>query len=413
MRIAAGFKHLFFAGLGAHMISLAAYPVASRLFDPASFGQYAVYANLLGLTSIVACSRMDAAIAIQRTKSAIASTAIIGFASTVILTIASACLISTAFGQSLFKTAGLSDPKLLILFPLSFLLLGTVQLLQALALERHLYKDLGKARLSQSLAQLATQIGAGLLDLKALGLAAAFLAGQTLGYSRIAKAVVFSNKHIKRSQNPKRLRAAFRSNLSFASYSIPSSILLASTPMVPPLILNYYLGPVVAGLYFFSAQITSQSLSVFRRSLAQYITGESATLSPDRYKRAIASSKKTLVAASVAIAGSWIVFILLDEYLVTKLFGANWTGAAWYFSILIPMYLTDIVGYAYTQILLIKKAYRLQMAIDASRTTIVLGGMSLLLEHGYSDTTAISWYSASMIFFYCIIIYLGHKRMNT
>jgi O-antigen/teichoic acid export membrane protein len=411
LTLPSGLARLVGSGLLVQVLTAANYPIMSRLYGPADLGEFAVYANTLGLLAIVVCLRLDAAIALQQDRRTAAELGLLGFSATVVIAILTSALLFAGALQWLFGRFGTTDRALVALLPFSILALGLVQTVRALALYERLYTELGRSQLIQCIMQLTTQIAGGIGQLGSLGLALAFVTGQTVGYGSAVRQLRRDYSTALRGVRIGRLRATLRAASAFCRYSVPSAVLYAAIMMVPPLVIFAYCGSEVAGIFFLTAQLLSQCFSVVRRSSAQYVIGEGRFIDRARYLRAGRRLRAAVVAGAVGCVIGSATLALIGTTLSGVLLGPQWERVGLFAAILLPMFAWDLVGYVYTQVLVVRQRYRLQLMLDLMRAVVVIGGLVALLEAGSTAVTAALWLSASLCAFYAAVVYIGHREL--
>ena len=162
------------------VLTLAAAPVLTRLYEPEELGVLAVFASILAIGTVAICLRYEVAIPLPDDDSTARDLA---WLCLVIATVASAAVgvAALALAEPLSQIGAMQDaaPLLVLLAP-SLFGIGVIQVLTYWSLRRQRFPLIGAANATQAGAQAGAQVGMGAADLGAAGL----LVGLALGRLR-------------------------------------------------------------------------------------------------------------------------------------------------------------------------------------------------------------------------------------
>jgi len=319
----------------AQIISLAIYPVLSRMYSPEDFGVFALYVSILSITNIAATARYELAVMMPREEKDALNLVALSALITVIVSLVLALLVILLNRQ----IAGALDNEgiafWLYLIPVSTFLNGIYQSLNYWSIRNKRFRNITVANLSQSLTNSSVKLGAGALVVGPLGLIAGALAGQLSGF--MAFFINFLKKDQKKLEwiQKKQMRSLGREYYRFPKYNMLLGINNSFSSSLPIFVFTAWFSTAIAGLYSFGLTMIFRPMNLVTTALSQVFSQR--VIAKANNGEPILSDVRRLfikmVQFSILPFGLVAVFAPIIFRIV---FGSEWETAGQYARILIP-----------------------------------------------------------------------------
>jgi O-antigen/teichoic acid export membrane protein len=362
--------------LGSQLIFIAISPIITRLYTPNEFAVLNVFTSLTALFAAFSVLRLD--VAIFTVSPALAS-------SLTVLSVYIAALTSVLLSAGFYlccAVAGISfenvDLGVLTLL-LAIGLFGTAlfAMITSTAVRWELYKQVGQARIFQTVIGGAVQVAAGFGGIGVVGLIAGQIISQAIGISGIWRAIV---RRTRFRTVTRRLPAYFRKYIGgqfrhYALYSAPSSVVnrFSSSMVIVLYAMIYDLATV--GLLALTFRAANAPMLAVARGLAQVFQKEYAKSDQFSPRQVVLIFIGALTAIG-AIPSAVLAF--LGPQLFGFVFGVTWEQAGVYAAILSPAFLLQFVAYPLTQSMSLSDNHRMQLTWDTIRSILLLAVFGLL-----------------------------------
>ncbi|MDQ2914197.1 MAG: oligosaccharide flippase family protein, partial [Chloroflexota bacterium] len=156
--------------MGAQVLNVLAAPVVTRLYTPAEFGIFAVFISMLSIAVVPASLRYEAAIPLPNDDDTARRLVLLCFGLLAVTGSVTAIGV-IVFGGALVDLMNAHVPeRYLLLLPVSLVGVGAIQILGSWAVRLKSFGDIARARVTQSAAQVGTQLGLGMLHAGPIGL---------------------------------------------------------------------------------------------------------------------------------------------------------------------------------------------------------------------------------------------------
>src|SRR3954454_12123648 len=170
----------------AQVLTVLAYPILMRLFNPDEFGLFALFGALNMTFVAVASGRYELAIVLAKTKEEAANLLALTLGIVAAVSVTSGFAV-WVFGDPLLKLLGYQELHGLLWFlPLMILTTTAAQVLGVWATRQQAYKRLSLSTISRSVGVAAAQVAAGLLGMGVDGLVLGLIFGTVLSAIIIA-----------------------------------------------------------------------------------------------------------------------------------------------------------------------------------------------------------------------------------
>jgi len=319
----------------AQAISLAIYPVLTRIYTPEEHGLFALYLSIITLTAIISTGKYELAIMIPKREKDGAGLTLLGI------------LLSFAFSLflllfiALFRSripGWLGNPlmeKWLWYIPLSTFLVAVFQSLSYWSNRKSEYRTIGGANLIQSLVNSAVKLSASRTLLHGGGLMAGAIAGQLIGAAVFVGRLFRNGVQLFREVTFADLKSLAGQHSFFPRYSMLHKLINNFSSSLPVFVFTRWFDPAVVGFFGLGFMLINRPMNLlstsFSRVFAQRI------IAMHNSGKSIAGDVKRFVwrMAAIAIIPTLLI-IVAAPWLVTIVFGSNWHEAGVYMRIFAP-----------------------------------------------------------------------------
>ncbi|MCX2741558.1 oligosaccharide flippase family protein [Pontibacter anaerobius] len=321
----------------AQVISVAASPVLSRLYTPADFGTFALYNSTLSILLIFCTGRYDVAIVSAKSRTGSINLVSLSFIILGVLTF----LISLLLVALHNWIAGLIEhPELsqvLYLIPVSFLFMGSYQILSYWSNREKNYGYLASSKIVQNVSNISVAIYAGLFLSLGVGLVWGQLVGALMALTVVAYKSGSILKELKRFTTKKNLKQCAIEHADFPKYSLPTSFLDTFTTQLPVYLISFLFTEALAGHFSFAFRILNLPISLIGVSIGQVFYQKLTEVHHSRQGSLKLILKMWGLLFMIGIVPFTILLFFGNE-LFTLFFGAEWEEAGKIASILsIPL----------------------------------------------------------------------------
>jgi O-antigen/teichoic acid export membrane protein len=307
----------------AQLISILLQPLLRRLYTPASFGMFSVYMSLVGIIVIVSSLRYDDTIVLPESDKE--SINLLGLSLIFNLLINFIIfLIVLVLGKRLISFLNLpsSFPVfILYIIPLSTLLLGTYQSLNAWLIRKKKYYAVSVNKLVRRSSEGAAQVSFAFLKIFN-GLIYSDIIGQTANLTITAIQSRRSGLTLKLVSLPK-LKYVLHKFSEFPKFNLLPAMMSTCSYLLPPIFINKYFSPELAGFFDLSKLVLSIPLAFIASSLTSVLLQRIS----EKYNRneSILNDIKPVFLTVCSISVLEIIVILIfGEGLFKIVFGKQW-----------------------------------------------------------------------------------------
>jgi len=366
-----GIASIVTGSVAGQALVLLAYPLLTRIYDPADFGLLTVFTSLVSILALASTGALEAAVPLpadDRDAAAVAWSGLL-FVVVAAVIIAAVGLIAAEPLAALLGVPRLAGYRYLV--PLTVLAVGTYMVLSEWMVRDRSYGALGRRNLLQGVGQVATQLGLGVLGARPVGL----LLG--LGAGRLAAlGGLLSRGGLLRQPLPRLagLRAAVHRFRRFPLLAMPSGVINAAGLEVPLLLVAALYGDARAGLLGLAVRVIAGPAQVVGQAVHQVFAGESSAAireSRGALGRSVRTSVRRLLLLGAVPAA---VLLVAGPVLFGLVFGAGWTEAGEYARLMALAYLAQFAVMPVSATLFLLERQGQELAWVVFRLLLTVGG---------------------------------------
>lgn len=308
------------------LVTVAALPVLTRLYDPHAFGVAGAYAGMIGLVVVVATFRYELAIPLPRSDRGGLHVAAISLFALLFIAIVAGLAAPFVFSQWVGEETGLSSSAFAALVVVGTLTAGAYAIANYWAVRKSRFGVIARTRIQQGVAGAGTQLALGFAGFGALGLILGQIIGQCAGLIRLAANMAADNRRTGARIHRHGLAWAASRYRRFPLYDSWAGLLNVAGAQAPVLLFAALFSPVLAGYYALSVRLLSAPLSLVGKAVSQ-------VLLPRIVEAGRRGEAAQLVLRLINIL-AWLSFVpftivaLTAQDLVPKVFGSEWAPAA-------------------------------------------------------------------------------------
>jgi len=306
----------------AQVLTVLAYPILMRLYDPGDFGLFALFGALNMTFVAVASGRYELAIVMAKTEEEAANILALTLGIVGAVSIASGFAV-WAFGDPMLELLGYQELHSLLWFlPLMIFTTTLAQVLGVWATRHKAYKRLSLSTISRSVGVAAAQVAAGLVGMGVDGLVLGMIFGTVVSAIIIAWQLIrYDLPSLRLVINRASMKSLAKQHLDFPLYSMPQALLSTTTVTVPSILLTALFSPHVAGLYWFTYRLFEMPITLlgdatrrvfYQRAAELYHKGEDLT---DIFTRTTGglTAMVALPVIVMFVAGPWIYAVAFGD----------------------------------------------------------------------------------------------------
>lgn len=325
-----------------HLVTAAALPLATRLYTPAEFSSLAAFSAMVALVGVAACLRFDIAIPMPKRSGEAINLLSLSLLLAASISIALALLVwlqgerlAALFGERL-------SPAQMLLVPLGVMALASFSALQGWHLRSSQFGSLARAKVGQSVASAATQLGLGWHGAGAAGLMLAnviYLGGSSLW---LGVRVVRQHAALLRRVSVRRMRAVGRSYDRFPKFSTLEALANSASIQVPLLLIAAWAAGPEAGLLLLAMQVMQAPMAVIGNAVGQvYLSQAPAAHREGKLDAFTAEVVRKLLRVGI---GPLLFAGVVAPQVFPLLFGAEWARSGWLVSWMTPWFIAQFVA---------------------------------------------------------------------
>ena len=370
-------------------IVIASSPLLTRLFTPAEFGQFAVFASLIAIAVVAACLRFECAIPIIHDEDE-AAAMVLAAAMVAVAVGAAVALFILLLGDRFVAAVGAEALRpWLWLLPPAVLVWGWGSVLSYWSVRRGTYRINGLNRTYHLGSQAGGQILFGLFGTGTTGLILGYLVGYLVRLKHHALHLPRAERRRLIAHRPGLLWRVLRINWRYPAYSSGSSLLQSICDMAPVILVAALYGPAVAGLYALCQRVIALPLRFLSEAASQVFLGELRGLDG---RKLYSLFRRTVAFFVVLGILGMLPLVLFAPTAFALLFGEPWREAGVFIQLLVPLYFAYFIVFPVSQLLHVLKRQ------DVHLLSAVLNAAALAGSFGSAFVFDLGAYTTVLLF---------------
>lgn len=397
----------------AHVITMAASPLLTRLYSPSDFGAFQIFVAASTVVGSILALRFEVAIPLAGSDRSAFD--LLALALGLLFVGAANLTFVVLLVWVLFRGASqrVQDfGPVLLLMPLGAFNFGLAQILNYWAARSDEYKSLASSRVVQTSVQAVSQTA--VAGLRALGLVAGDVFGRLCGSVYLLRRFSSDVEYAIRSASRSSIRKCASEFRRFPLLTAPSALVSVSGLNAPILLIPALYSAEVAGWFALSNRIASVPLVLLGQAMAPVFYGEGAKLARSDllgFHRLYRSTVRRLALAGAIpiLLGSWFA-----PSVFSLVFGDAWTEAGTILRVLGALYFVQFVSSPLSQTLLIVDRQDWLLYWDLLRLAGVIASIlvpAVAFDQGYLVT--ILSYSLFMAAMFLAMIGLNDRAIRS
>jgi O-antigen/teichoic acid export membrane protein len=397
----------------AQAIAVVASPVLTRIYHPSDFGALQVFISLTGFVMVIAAGRYEFALLLPEDEQSSVDLLGVAIFCVCLTTVVTAVIVAMLQQYHWKLPVGMTVLKrYLWLLPIGVLGGGLYQALSYRAMRQNAYRQIATTKLTQVVAMIAIQLGAGLVIHGPLGLLTGDAVGRVTGSGRFLRELWRKNGvQIRGIRLARMIRLAVRYR-DYPLVSIWGGLLNASGLALPALFLAQCYGAQYTGWFALVNRVLGVPAALIGASIAQVYTSQAAQLSRTDPQRLLyiflETTRRMLILGFIPCA----LFTLFAPWIFQTIFGRVWREAGEYARYLTFMCYASFINSPVTLTLSVLQRQRIQFVWDGAKLTLTALSFTLPYHFGYGPRVAILFYGVAMTLMYCIHWALSHAAIK-
>lgn len=377
-------------------IPLVAAPILTRIYPPASYGQYALFMLVSYTLSALASLRYEMAILNAKDDEEVLSVLALALGAPVVVGIA---LASTVLCLQHFRATADAwyDGKHAHMLAPMVVLQSAFQALNYLQLRKRQFRALSIARVARAVVVASTNVSFGLLGFLSTGLIWGAFAGQLMSTGILAAIVLRQGELPFGAFRIESTFAAARRHRDFALFALPADLLSTVSAQLPLV----FFSDGTRGLFSFTMTILGAPLTFVAGAIHDAFKERASRDFRENGSFAEIFTRLTRVLVLLSVAPA-LVLLVGGPTLFGFAFGEQWRTAGDFARILSLMFAIKLIvsplSYSYFIVGKQREDFLLHLYIAASTALILWWGS----RTGQSDQSTLIFYSINYFIFYVV-----------
>lgn len=375
-------------------------PILTRLYSPADFSVFAVYASLLGIVSTVACLRVEIAIPIAESDEDASDLLALA------LLLTSAVAVTTGvtvllLAEDLAATFGHPDlQRYLWLLPLGVWLGGLYSALQYMATRNRQFSAIATTRITQAVGGGGTQVVLGWIGLVPVGLLLGHIVYRAAGIVRLAMMAVSANYSTSRLLKTGSLLTTLRRYQRFPKFSTPEALANIGAIELPVLIIAAMATGPEAGFLMLALRVMQAPMTLVGSAVSQVYLSRAVKENQDQ---SLGYFTMRVIAGLVRVGAGPIIFVgILAPSLFPILFGQPWERAGEIVSWMTPWFVMQFLSSPVSTALHVTWSQRVAMSLHIAGLLLRVGVVVVVTQS--SPERGAEAYAITGVLFYSIYL---------
>ena len=200
--------------------------------------------------------------------------------------------------------------------------------------------------------------------------------------------------------------AVLRKNWKYPAILLPSSLIDASSTMIPLPVILYLFGQEAAGQFFLVQRLSSLPAGLIAASVADVFHPAVAKVhwnEPDQVRAMLLKVTRSLTITACLI---YIPVAVFSPFIFGFVFGAEWRAAGICMAIVSPLSIVALIVSPVSRLLVVAEKIELKLYFDVFSLVVPILGMIIMHHIGYGFFSCLAGYA-----FFNIVAYAMYFRL--
>lgn len=392
------------------VIYLLLYPILTRIYTPANFGQFAIFMTFLSILTVLSTGQYELAILSPKKKSNFKSITygviLISFIASLIITL----LLFLIF-PILQKYNLINSFNLIYIIGISIFINSLYQIGFQLSIRFKNFKSISIINIVNVSTSILFQFLLSKTSLKDIGL----IIGYMVGTLAAVILLYIKNKKIFIIKNIKTLFLNVKKQLlrykKFPIFNLPATLINISANQAPNILLNTF-GQSVIGQFSLSQRILGSPITLFSSSIT-HVFKERASSDYRKYGNCRDIFIKTLKSLFLMSFIPFILIFIFSPKLIPIIFGSEWEMAGIYIQALTVMYFFKFIVSPLTYVIIIAEKQNLNLILQLLLLIVTVISIYLgVIQNNPLNSIILYSISYSIIYLLFLIVSFKFSKKN-
>lgn len=301
--------------------------ILARIYSPEEFGVFSLFISIVTVMGSIGSLRYEVSIILPSKEIEAWHLFLLSLFIIVLFFIVNTITI-LVFHQSISSLVDrrVGDSSWLFYIAIGIFLISFYQVIFTMANRKKRYKLISTSKVLQTGSASLTNILLGILGVGSKGMILGSLTGQLLSSSLLGSALLRKESITKFYQKDKILGIAKKYS-EFPKFSAPGTLFNSMANVGLPVLIAYFYGPSMAGLYFFSYRTVRLPFDLMFTSFAQVYRESAARIYETDKKKLLSFTINIQKKIMVLLLPSLILVSFLSPFLFEFVFGEEWYEA--------------------------------------------------------------------------------------
>ena len=384
----------------AHLITVLAIPVTTRLYEPSDFSVLALYSSILGLLTTFSTFSLHIGIPLETSRRRGISL-LLAAMSTVVLTLLVMGILILVFHEVILNLLGEPDfnPYLWLVIP-GVLFSAAYAVLQMWFSRVKNFSLIARTRVTRSIGGTGTQLAMGFAGAGPIGLILGHMLYMSLGVLAFLRSLLVNNHRVIRAVNQKEVRSAVKRNSKYIYFTTPENFMNMAAVQLPVIAIAATPSAGEVGYLYLAMQLMTMPMILIGSSIGQAFIAEA----PQRLKRNELPEFcfKIVRHLSVLCIPPLIIAAFLAPHFTEIVFGEGWQRTGSLVAWMAPWIALQFITSPISTVFYVLKRQMLAMWVQFIGFVVRFG--SVILAINIRPDLAMEAFAVSSAFVYGLVL---------
>lgn len=393
----------------AKIVVIFAMPILTRLYSPEDFGIFSVFTAITGIFASIITLRYAVTISLVKNENSAENLLKLSLLVTLIMSFSSFVIIQLS-GKNLLEYANMVkiEPYLWLL-PIVLMATGCYQSINYWALRKKQFSAITRSTIVRSLYSTLTKLILGLLKVKPLGLLIGVVIQEISGVFSLFKNLLKERPNFFKKMDWISIFALAKRYKKFPLIQSWSQLLLATSSQSPVLLLGYFYGLEVAGVFALAQNMLSIPMNLIGQSVAQVYFAEICKLGKQEPKKIYDLSISMMTKMFLISIFPVLILVMAGPVIFEFTFGQEWADSGVYVRYLSILLIMQFITSPLGNIFNLFEKQNSQLFLNLIRVILVYLAFYICFYVNAPVEIAILTYSLLLSLQRCVVMFISLK----